>query len=31
MLAVEAEFGRELPDDRPPPRNLIEVVEYLES
>ena len=31
MLAVEAEFGRELPGDRPPPRNLIEVVEYLES
>ena len=31
MLAVEAEFDRELPDDRPHPRNLAEVVEYLES
>ena len=31
MLAVEAEFKKELPADQPPPKNLAEVVRFLES
>jgi acyl carrier protein len=31
MLAVEQEFDKELPVDQPPPKNLAEVVKFIES